>query len=183
MEMADHGEDPRPDEGEASEVQFKGEALPVRIRPADERDAAFVYSSWLKSYSGQFRVIPRKIVYEFEGIKIKNLLEKSITLVAVGNSIASAGDIYGYMCGERTPEHLIIHYAYTKMPFRRWGLARSLLDAFEYKPGELIIHSYKGYIAKELKKSGFSLMYVPYLRDLGTLERWSSFYGSNKADL
>lgn len=155
--------------------------LPVLIRAADDRDSSFIYSTWLKSYSGQNKGTPKRVTHEFEERKILGLLAKSITLVAVGDSQSSSGDIYGFICGKRLPDgQLLIHYSYTKAPFRRFGIARGLLDAFDYNPGELITHSYKGYIMKDLRRSGFSLLYVPYLRDPGVEEEWSEFYGSNK---
>ena len=158
-------------------------AVPIRIRPADDADAPFVFSTWLKSFSGQNKNLNRQIVYEFEDDVVKDLLSTSITLLAVGNSVASAGDIYGFICGERTADHLVIHYCYVKAPFRQFGVGRALLDAFDYRPGELIIHTYQGYIAKELRKKGFSLLYVPYLRDPEMKPRWEKFYEGSKDNL
>lgn len=158
-------------------------AIPIKIRPADNLDSPFIYSSWLKSFAGQNKNLNRQIVYAFEDDTVKALLGSSITLIAAGNSATSAGDIYGFICGERTPDHLTVHYCYVKAPFRQFGVARALLDAFDYKPGELIVHTYQGYIAKELKKKGFNLLYVPYLKDPSYKKAWSKFYENKKIEL
>ena len=154
--------------------------LPVRIRAAGEDDSAFIYSTWLRSYAGQNKNIPKRVIWEYEDKNVRNILSRSITLVAVGDTPDSAGDIYSFVCAQRLPTGLVVHYAYTKVPFRTFGIARSLLDSFDYKPGELITHTYRPYITKELRKKGYNLLYVPYLRDPAVVEDWERFYEGAK---
>tara|TARA_R110000824_G_scaffold161124_1_gene336257 strand:+ start:1559 stop:2050 length:492 start_codon:yes stop_codon:yes gene_type:complete len=154
--------------------------LPIRIRAAGDDDSAFIYSTWLKSYAGHNKNVPKRIIWEYEDEKVRDLLASSVTLVAVGDSIDSAGDIYSFMCGERSSSGLVIHYCYTKAPFRKFGIAKSLLETFEYNPGELITHSYRPYIAKDLRRRGYNLLFNPYLREPETRKKWSEFYESNK---
>ena len=154
--------------------------LPVRIRAAGEDDSAFIYSTWLKSYAGHNKNVPKRIIWEYEDEKVRELLSSAITLVAVGDSVDSSGDIYSFMCGERFPSGLVVHYCYTKAPFRKFGIAKALLETFEYKQGELLTLSYRPYIAKDLRRRGYNLLFNPYLREPENRKNWSEFYESNK---
>jgi len=124
--------------------------LPVRIRKAYDDDSAFIYKSWVQSYQGQNRDIPKRALSSMHKTVIKRLLFSSTTIVACGNTPETENDIYSWLTAKRTPKFLVVHFAYTKAPFRKWGLLNSLMKVFEYKQGEAILASHKSYIIKEL---------------------------------
>ena len=147
--------------------------LPIRVRQADEGDASFIYSSWLKSYAAQNKDQPKLTLYEMHREVVSRLLEDSITLVACMED--DPDQVLGWLCAQRIPKFLVVHYCYTKAPFRRFGLARTLLNAFDYKPGEPIVISHKSYICKDLKDR-YNFLYIPHLQQQGALAHMEEIY-------
>ena len=138
--------------------------LPVRVRPAEEQDAAMIYDSWLNSYASQNKDQPTWAVYPLQKTVIRRLLKVSVTLIAAGNTPESQGDIYSWMCAQRSPSGLlIIHYVFTKMIFRRRGLAEALLNGFDHKPGGRLFCSHKSWLIRDLRDK-YNLHYVPQLQ-------------------
>jgi|TARA_R100001530_G_C4288247_1_gene147318 hypothetical protein len=156
--------------------------LPVRIRKAYADDAPFIYKSWVQSYQGQNKDIPKKAITRMHKGVIKRLLEQSTTVVACGDSAETENDIYSWLTAKRTSKFLVVHFAYTKAPFRRWGLLNSLLKVFEYKQGEAILASHKSYIIKELKPK-HNIMYVPHLQMHNGLEDLENLYETQHGDI
>tara|TARA_R110002020_G_scaffold32159_2_gene99234 strand:+ start:963 stop:1523 length:561 start_codon:yes stop_codon:yes gene_type:complete len=147
--------------------------LPVVVRPAEPQDASFLYSSWLESYAGQHRDQPKLTVYKMHRPIVERLLESAVTLVAVMEN--DSDQILSWMCAERIPKFLVAHYCYTKEAFRRFGLVKALLDAFDYRKGEPIAVSHKGYIIKDLKDR-YNFQYIPYLQNEGGLDHLREIY-------
>ena len=136
--------------------------LPVVVRMADEGDSGLVYSSWLKAHSAQNKNQHRGILYKAHGDTVRHLLENSITVIAAQDG--QTDQVFAWMCGIRTKNgRLILHYCYTKQPFRSLGLARLLLDTFEYRPGEPVLCSHWSYMLKGLKDR-YNLFYVQDLQ-------------------
>jgi len=153
--------------------------LPIRVRQADEGDASFIYSSWLKSYAAQNKDQPKITVYEMHREVVSRLLEESITLVACMED--DPDQVLAWVCAQRIPKFLIMHYCYTKAPFRRFGLAGTLLNAFDYKPGEPIVISHKSYICKDLK-GRYNFLYIPHLQQDGALEHMKEIYNARSSN-
>jgi len=156
--------------------------LPVRIRKAYDDDSAFIYKSWVQSYQGQNRDIPKRALSSMHKTVIKRLLFSSTTIVACGNTPETENDIYSWLTAKRTPKFLVVHFAYTKAPFRKWGLLNSLMKVFEYKQGEAILASHKSYIIKELKPR-HNIMYVPHLQMHNGVEDLEKIYEAQNGDL
>ena len=152
--------------------------LPVRIRKADEGDTSFIYSSWLKSYASQNKDQPKITVYKMHRSVVRRLLEEGITLVACMED--DPDQVLGWLCAHRIPKFLILHYCYVKAPFRRFGLARSLVDAFEYRAGEPVAISHKGYICKDLK-GRYEFLHIPHLQQEGALEQMKEIYDARSS--
>ena len=151
------------------------EKLPVRIRPAEPGDVHMIYDSWLNSYASQNKAQPKWALFPMQRTVVRRLMKDNVTLVAAGDNTESEEDIYAWMCANRTKEDglLTLHYAFTKMLFRRRGLFRALLGAYSHRKGENIYCSHKGFIMKDIKGS-YSLRYVPQLQfdwGLGQFER------------
>ena len=146
--------------------------LPVVIRMADTGDSGLIYSSWLKAHSGQNKDQPYAILKKAHGDVVAKILENSLTVIAAQED--QTDQIFAWACGMRTKNNkLVMHYCYTKAPFRALGLARLLLNTFEYKPGEAIYCSHRSYIFNDLKKS-YNLFYVPHLQDPDNVEKLES---------
>ena len=152
--------------------------LEVRIRPADEGDNNLIYSSWLKSYAGLNKDIPRLVTFKIHAPVVQRILERSITLVACDKH--DGENVYAWLTAERKPKFLILHFAYTKAAFRRWGLQKALAAAFDYKRGEQIMSSHRSHIFKKLRSRGHNVLHVPHLQHPEGAEHVSIAYGLQK---
>ena len=166
----------------ASDCTEERELFPVRIRTADEGDVPFIFKSWLLSYQGQNKHIPAAVIHEYEPAKIQRMLNENVTIMLVGDTDASAGDIYGFCCAQRVAGTLVVYFIYVKASFRKWGFAKAMLNAFDYKRGEVIFHPYNFYLKRDLRQRGYNMMFVPYLKDL-TKDEWETFYENNRASI
>jgi len=137
--------------------------LPVLVRLASPSDSSLVYSTWLHSYADQNKDQHRGILYKSHRKIIRNLMEKSITVMAVMDD--DPNQIFGWICGLRAKSGpLVVHYCYVKDAFRRLGLAKLLLNHFEHRSGEPVICSHKGYVYKSLRDR-YNLFYVPQVKE------------------
>ena len=152
--------------------------LPVQIRPAEHQDIPMIYDSWLNSYAGQNKDQPRWSVFPMQRTIVRRLLKVGVTLIAAGNNLESQDDIYSWACAERSPTHgkLVLHFAFTKMLFRRRGLFAALLKGFDHKRGEPIYCSHRGFILKEIRNR-YNTHYVPQLQFDWGMEQFERCYG------
>ena len=93
------------------------------IRPGQPADHAFVYATWLRCYkhsSGFARRISDGVFYKFHHEAIRRILERGAALRVCGPDTET---ILGYSVSEGGT----LHFVYVKKPFRRCGIARSLL--------------------------------------------------------
>lgn len=105
----------------------------MTLRPMDEEDRSFIFSSWIRSYrsSQAMAFVPNAVYYDKQKQLIEYILSRSIVSVAVNYNDDS--QIFGWVCFEQEPIHTI-HYCYVKQPYRNMGIANVLLvHAFNYK--------------------------------------------------
>src|SRR5690349_19040010 len=102
-----------------------------RIRPGNEGDVPFIFSTWLRNYyaDGEGERLKRRItksVFMFgQHALIERLLKSSHVAVACNPS--DPAQIYGYAVGETKGDVAALHYVYVKPPFRSLGVARQLV--------------------------------------------------------
>jgi len=99
----------------------------VTYRPLDAEELSFVLDSWSRSWR----------VSEYAGTTPNHLFTSTHRelvggLIARGAKITVAdfgGRILGWVCYEhKAPDDTVLEFCYTKDPFRRRGLGRSLVD-------------------------------------------------------
>lgn len=98
------------------------------FRGATADDLSYVISSWLKSYrngSARAREVPGPVYFDQHHRVASALLGRSTISVVSHRDQADA--ILAYLVSERAGRVLVVHYAYSKRPFRRLGLASALL--------------------------------------------------------
>lgn len=117
--------------------KVNAEDLGVAIRNALPTDAAFVFSTWQKSYrngSGFIRRVSGKIYYDAQREVIEALMRRPSTTVAIACNRAEADQIYGWICAEKHNNAVVVHYVYVKSMFRGQGIGKALLKAFDVGP-------------------------------------------------
>jgi len=155
--------------------------LPIRIRPAVQADAAMVYSDWLRSHAGANKNQAKFEVYDLHRPIVERLMEESVTLIACHED--DSDQVFAWVCGVKVPEFLAVHYAFCKQPFRAYGITKTLLSlGFGYNKKQVLVHSHKTHLARELRKEkNWRLYYSPYLLQPDGLniyrEQWRTFNG------
>lgn len=93
-------------------------------RPMEESDKPFVFSSWLRSYQQSRDVcgVIAPVYYKEQHYIIERLLLRPIDVVVLASEEDPA-TVIGWMASSQT----WLHYLYIKYPFRRMGLAKSLV--------------------------------------------------------
>jgi hypothetical protein len=129
-------------------------------RDARPSDLHFFLNSWLRSQ----RLVPphhltdNRTYFGAFKARIERLLRADKTTAIVAVNVADAEQIYGYIVYEPG----VVHFAYVKSPFRRFGICRSLVNAaFPEPPNPLVCTSSCGLFAN--LQHAFNLEYNPWL--------------------
>lgn len=137
--------------------------LPIQVRGAAKTDIPFITSSWLRSYRDGYlvRAIPNTVYYYQHHKILEHLLPRSIVLVACNEQ--DPDQILGWICAEVIDTALVVHYVYTKQPFRKFGIAKRLVDLLqetEQPPAVMVTHNTQ--MARPIIKAK-KWIYNPYL--------------------
>jgi hypothetical protein len=101
--------------------------IPTTIRRAEDSDISFVYNSWLKNYKeSPDNKIFGSSYYLFQKHLIRDILDRASILLVCDEK--DSWHIYSYIVYEIVGDIFIIHWVYTKGPFREFGFARSLIE-------------------------------------------------------
>jgi hypothetical protein len=110
------------------------EASPLKYDIADlgslrESVESLVYESWTRDFrcSPQGRSLPRDAYYPWQRRRIQALLAAG-ALVLVAFDPDSPDRVFGWLCADRQGDAVRVHYAYTKLYARGFGIAHALLD-------------------------------------------------------
>lgn len=128
------------------------------IREAQGADLPFIYSTWTNSYrydSVLGKSCRNSVFFREYNKVIDHILIQPDTKVAVACSPANAEVIFGYMVYQPG----IIHYAFTKEVFWRFGIQRSLL---QWLGGAKIV-THRTNMIKPLLECHPELTYNPFL--------------------
>ena len=139
----------------------KPNQLPIKIRPANEEDVAFIFNSWLKSFrSSPFaRVLSNEIYFAGHHKLIEKVLRRS--QVSVVCNVDDSSQIFGYSVTERITGVLVIHYIYVKDSYRNMGIANTLLQNAGHDKRNFSCYTHHTKPC-DLIASRYSLLYQPY---------------------
>ena len=147
------------------------------FRAAGVEDIAFLTNSWLESYrhAPSVRGVPNKVYYYYHHKLLEELLTRCTVLICCYPD--NPNQILGYVCAELYDTALVIHYVYVKKTFRKFGIAKSLVNHLletEKPPSVLFTHKTKDIfpIEKNLRKEGW--IYHPYILWVSLPEKWES---------
>lgn len=110
----------------------------ARYRAMEPGDVAFVFNSWLKSYGKTLPLSEKARASYLEAWHelVGKLLKRSQVLVACDPRTPS--EIWAYLCFEEKAGACVVHWVYTRQLYRRWGLARRLVEmAHQVTPGHM----------------------------------------------
>jgi GNAT superfamily N-acetyltransferase len=130
------------------------EAL-FRIRPIKSADENFIRNSWLKRFREAIsaRLVTDKVYFGVQHDVITKILAQSGLKAYAAVDPKDEDHIYGYIVAEERAglDALLLHWVYVKGPFRRFGVARKLLQ--EVNPEAKSVHfTHKTHLVKFLDK-------------------------------
>lgn len=133
-------------------------ALPIAVRLARAADLAFIRNSWLRNYHehGHLSHVPNGVFFSDDGHW--GVVDRCLTgprVVLVAHPEGDEDTILGWTCAELD----VLHYVYVKAPFRRLGIARTLLG--RYKPLTTCTHWTP--VIREWASRGRAYTFNPYL--------------------
>ena len=134
----------------------------IKLRKAHPEDASFIFNSWLKSFrfSKFSKEISSTIYFTNHHKVIEYLLKSKTTVIACNNEDPT--QIFGYANAGLEEGVLVVNYIYVKESFRRLGLGKILLNAFEHSPEAASVFTHKTSIADKLAAK-YNMHYHPYL--------------------
>jgi hypothetical protein len=135
----------------------------VNYRKATQDDIRFICSTWLKSQrrQGDRTLITNNIYFENEAKKVNRILSKSETIMIVNNQDLS--HLFGFCTYELLGDLFVIHFAYVKSAYQRFGLMKNLLhEIYERFGKEFVAISYISELVAD-KREKYKLTFNPYL--------------------
>jgi len=134
----------------------------IRLRPANEEDIPFIFSAWLKSFrTSLFARNLTNSVYFTEHHKVIEKIVKNAHVIVACND-ADPSQIYGWICAQEVDGIFCLHYIYVKHPFRKMGLAKMLINAFEHGKDCAGIYTHHTRVF-EILAIKLNLIYHPYI--------------------
>lgn len=140
--------------------------MEYRFRPAKLSDFNFITSTWFQS-NKENENIEWEFYKECYNILLKNILNRAITVISC--DLEDENLILSYLVFEHRNHIPVLHFSYTKAPFRKLGIAHALFNKCIHKDF-LITQESKFKFKTDLKST-----YVPYLK-------YGEFYGKTNTD-
>lgn len=137
--------------------------LPIRIRPVIDVDIPFIFNSWLKCFreSGlMIRSVPNTIYFANHHKILQKLAQRAKIYVA--DNPKDPSQLYGYICGEYIDGIFVIHFIYVKHRFRRLGIGKTLLNAFNHDLKTAACCSHLTSMGEKLLFKYTNIIYHPY---------------------
>lgn len=101
-----------------------------RIREGKAEDIPFVLNSLLKRYRDAIpiRLVTDRVYYENQHHVVTHIMQSPGAKLLVACDPEHENTIFGYCLAEDlTPDWVLLHFAYVKGAFRRFGLAKDLI--------------------------------------------------------
>lgn len=113
--------------------------MKLAFRPAadsDSPDRAFIISTWSSSYkrSHSAGIINTDDWAAIMHPQFEKVLGRAGSRALIACDRTDPDYFYGWIAGDTTESTPVVYYVYTKEPYRRTGVARSLFAAFGVDP-------------------------------------------------
>lgn len=127
------------------------------LRSGKPEDENFIFATWLRAYkhaSSFARHIERPTFFKYHQAVIRRILDRGAAV-----TICTPGDDRDVILGYSITEPGILHFVYVKKPFRRLGIASSLIA--EVGPQWVFTHATDDW--RYLQSTRQMMQYNPYL--------------------
>lgn len=131
--------------------------MSLTIRQACEDDLPFIFHSWLTSLWESTRNIRKTVFFNNHKLIIEKLIKRS--KIWVVSSPEDSGHILAWLVCEPHKKFTIVHYIYTKSPYRRMRIASKLKEMMGPVP---LVSSHATNFSRTLERS-WKMITNPYL--------------------
>lgn len=111
------------------------------FRDASFEDANFVASSWKQSLRKEYPKLTKDQFFELINPLIDGILGKSSVLVVCDPEMPKF--IHGYLVYKIVDGIAVMHFAYVKESFRKFGVFKSMLDEIKARSGGALVGTFK----------------------------------------
>lgn len=134
------------------------------IRDGKSGDHSFIFSSWLHSFrdSPFGRHVSSTDYFKGQHAIIESLLAREATRVFIVHSLEDVEQILAYAVWEHTEDGPILHYLYSKLPFRGLKIASTLYALIQAQCPGTVRYTHLPKLADKLL-AGKSVQFNPYL--------------------
>lgn len=107
--------------------------LPIVIRPMVASDYGFVLQSWSKTFHEvePIKYIKNDVYVPWQTARINHCISTALVLIA--HLEDEPDSIAGFICARQMGSDLLLHWCNVKGVFRRFGVAKALLNQFQYE--------------------------------------------------
>ena len=100
----------------------------LSVRAATAEDTSFIYNAWLQSYqkrSAWAKKLQPRVFFDGHHRVIESILSRASARVWIAHPSNEAAIIIGYL----VMQPAVVHWAYTKLAFRRMGVLKRLMSS------------------------------------------------------
>jgi GNAT superfamily N-acetyltransferase len=135
--------------------------LPIAFRHTHAEDIPFIFNSWLQSYRHSIHVknIANTVYFGEHHKVLERIMKRSEAIIACDPTDQT--QIFGYIVYEIITGVLVVHYAYVKLPYRKLGIMKQLLEKAGRKVNHHFVYTHETHTAHKLALK-FSAFYNPY---------------------
>jgi GNAT superfamily N-acetyltransferase len=142
--------------------------IDIKHSSSIDKEKAFIYNSWLKSFgkSTEARRMAAKVYFEGYSKIVDSILKNSFVAIALNPD--DADQILGYVVFNYDEDInlSVVHYVYVKEAFRKLGIAKKLMEQIQPKLGEeAMICTFANHIFDDLRDK-YLLTYDPFMRSV-----------------
>jgi len=137
----------------------------VEFRPIIPADIAYIKSTFLRSHrnSAFTKLIPNKEYFDFFSPLFDSILEEDNIIAALAVNPEDSNHIYGWCAWEKIGPIQVLHYTYTKVAYRNFGIALQLLDATGFNVEQPFFYTFASGASSKLRKKFKQAVYNPFI--------------------
>jgi hypothetical protein len=111
-------------------IRIDGEDVQIGIRPHVATDIPIIFNSWLESYrvGDEPRKMGNDLYFRNHHRLVTELASRAGVQVLVACATDDIDQVFGWACAE--PASRVVHYVFSKKPFRESGIAAQLIATF-----------------------------------------------------
>jgi len=137
----------------------------VAYRDMVDGDIPYIKSTFLRSFrnSPMANLTSNSAYYDFFSPLFEDIMMREDTIVHLAVSPRDSNHIYAWCVWEKRGPVQILHYTYTKVSYRKFGIAYSMLGDSGFKVEDPFFYTFYSRECDTLRRHYKQAVYNPYL--------------------